>query len=102
MDKRDAMMLAQQYINVVSEKYMLVHALVFGSYANGIPHADSDIDIAVVIKNIDNLFDIQVDLMQLREDRDLIIEPHVFREKDFNNDDPLVHEILQVGVDLNV
>jgi predicted nucleotidyltransferase len=102
MDKKDAIMAAQQYVNVVRAKYPLTRALVFGSYAKGTYHANSDIDVAVVLKNADNLFDAQVALMRLRNDDDLLIEPHVFREKDFTTDNPLVYEILQAGVELSV
>jgi predicted nucleotidyltransferase len=102
MDKKEAIMAAQHYVNIVCAKYSLTRALVFGSYAKGTHHANSDIDVAVVMKNADNLFDAQVALMRLRNDDDLMIEPHVFREKDFTADNPLVYEILQAGVELNV
>jgi predicted nucleotidyltransferase len=102
MDKKNAIRTAQQYVNAVRAKYPLTRALIFGSYAKGTYHADSDIDVAVVLKNVENLFDMQIALMHLRNDNDLLIEPHVFREKDFTADNPLVHEILQAGVVLNV
>ncbi len=76
--------------------------MVFGSYVKGTNHADSDIDVALVLKKVDNLFDTQVDLMKLRRDVDLIIEPHPFRETDFNSDDPIVYEIIHNGVELVV
>jgi predicted nucleotidyltransferase len=100
MDKKDAIMAAQQYANLVRTKYPLSRALVFGSYVKETYHANSDIDVAVVLKNVDNLFDAQVALMRLRTDDDLLIEPHVFREKEFTANNPLVYEILQAGVEL--
>ena len=102
MDKRKAITLAQQYIDSVSEKYNISKALVFGSYVKGTNHADSDIDVALVLKSVENLFDAQVDLMMLRQDKDLAIEPHPFREADFNSDDPFVHKILHDSVELVV
>jgi hypothetical protein len=36
----------------------------------------------------------------LRKDEDLQIEPHTFRDTDFNTDDPLVNEILSAGLEL--
>jgi predicted nucleotidyltransferase len=101
MDKKEAIMMAQQYVNVVRSKYPLVRALVFGSYAKGVHHANSDIDVAVVLKHANNLFDAQIALMRLRNGDDLLIEPHVFREKDFTDDNPLVYEILSSGVELS-
>ncbi|MDR2813423.1 MAG: nucleotidyltransferase domain-containing protein [Prevotellaceae bacterium] len=102
MDKKDAIMAAQQYVDLVRAEYPLVRALVFGSYAKGVHHADSDIDVAVVLKNVDNLFDAQVALMRLRSDDDLMIEPHVFREKDFTTDNPFAYEVLLSGEELRV
>jgi predicted nucleotidyltransferase len=102
MDKREAVMAAQQYVNTVGGKYPLCRAFVFGSYVKGNQRPDSDIDVAVVMRDINNLFDTQVDLMQLRSNHDLQIEPHAFRENDFDSDDPFVYEILQDSVELIV
>ena len=102
MDKREAVMIAQRYVNTISAKYPLSRALVFGSYIKGKQHSGSDIDVAVVMREINNLFDTQVNLMQLRSDSDLLIEPHAFRESDFDSDDPFVYEILQDSVELTV
>ena len=102
MDKREAIIAAQKYVNTVSKKYELVQAFVFGLYAKGNYHADSDIDVAVVLKNVSNLFDAQVDLLHIRKDEDLQIEPHTFRDTEFNNDNPFVHEILQSSLELKL
>lgn len=102
MDKREAIKTAQQYANNVSAKYPLTRALLFGSYAKNVPHVDSDIDIAVILKDVNNLFDTQIELMQMRQINNLLIEPHAFRENDFDTDDPFVYEILQTGINLKV
>ena len=101
MDKREAITAAQNYVNNVGKKYELVQAFIFGSYAKGNFRADSDIDVAVVLKNVPNLFDAQVDLLRMRKDEDLDIEPHTFRDTDFNTDNSLVYEILQAGLELS-
>jgi len=102
MDKREAIVVAQNYINNVSKKYELAQAFVFGSYVKGNYFSGSDIDVAVVLKNVPNLFDAQVDLLNLRKDEDLLIEPHPFRDSDFNTDDPFANEILQTGLELKI
>ena len=102
MDKREAIMVAQNYINNVGKKYKLAQAFVFGSYAKDNYRSDSDIDVAVVLRNVPNLFDVQIDLLHLRKDEDLQIEPHPFRDIDFNTDDPFVNEILQAGFELKI
>ena len=100
MDKREAIIVAQNYINNVSKILKIEQAFVFGSYAKGNYRSDSDIDVAVVLKNVHNLFDVQIDLLSLRRDTDLQIEPHPFRDTDFNTDDPFVNEILQTCFEL--
>ena len=102
MDKREAIVAAQNYINSVCKKYELAKAFVFGSYVKGNYFSGSDIDVAVVLKNVPNLFDAQVDLLNLRKDEDLLIEPHPFRDSDFNTDDPFANEILQTGLELKI
>ena len=102
MDKREAIAAAQKYVDNIGRKYELTQAFVFGSYAKGNYRAGSDIDVAVVLKNTDNLFDAQVDLLRLRKDEDLLIEPHTFRDTDFDTDDPFVYEISQSAVELEV
>jgi len=102
MDQREVIAAVQNYLNNVSQKYELVQAFVFGSYAKGHYHSDSDIDVAIVLKNVHNLFDVQIDLLHLRKDEDLQIEPHPFRDTDFHADDPFVNEILQTGFELKV
>jgi uncharacterized protein len=38
--------------------------------------------------------------MKIRRDIDLRIEPHAFLKKDFNENNPLAHEILKYGIPL--
>jgi predicted nucleotidyltransferase len=102
MDKRDAIDIAIKYANVVKSKYDFVKIILFGSYAKGNFNEDSDIDIAVILKDYTNLIEIQVDLMRLRRKIDSRIEPHPFREKDFDITNPIVNEILKHGHDIKV
>jgi len=102
MDKGESVELAQHYIDKVGAKYKIRRAYLFGSYAKGNNHADSDIDVAIVFANVANLFDTQIELLQLRRDGDLLIEPHVFREADFTCNDPLVSEIIKNNIELAV
>lgn len=46
MDKGEALKIAHQYIETLSTKYVILQAFMFGSFAKGTYHADSDIDIA--------------------------------------------------------
>jgi len=98
MDKREALKLAENYIDLISSKYNIHQAILFGSFAKGTNHEDSDIDIAVSINNITDIIDTQIDLMKLRRNTDLRIEPHPFMINDFNTSNPVVNEIMKYGI----
>jgi len=100
MDKRDAIKIASRYADAVKLKYGTAKIILFGSYAKGNYHKDSDIDIAVILKDYNNLIDTQLDLMRIRRKIDSRIEPHPFREKDFDITDPIVNEIVKYGQDI--
>ena len=102
MDKTDALKVAQLYACAIKENYSYVKVILFGSFAKGNFTDDSDIDIAVVFNDYNNLMDIQLDLMRLRRKIDSRIEPHPFRERDFNLSNPLVNEILRYGQEIKV
>ena len=98
MDKREALNIASTYIDSISSKYIISQAILFGSFAKGTNHDDSDIDIAIVVNNGLDIIDTQIDLMKLRRKIDLRIEPHPFMIGDFNNSNPVVNEILKYGI----
>lgn len=102
MDKRDAINITTKYANAVKLKYDLVSIIRFGSYAKNNFNGDSDIDIAVILKDYNNLIDIQLDLTRLRRKIESRIEPHPIRERDFDITNPVVNEIVQYGQDINV
>ncbi|WP_417909836.1 nucleotidyltransferase domain-containing protein [Candidatus Electronema sp. PJ] len=97
MDRADAVELAQRFAKIVRAKYACRQFFLFGSYAKGMEHEESDIDLAVVFDGFENIVEMQTELMRLRRAIDSRIEPHPFREKDFNLSNPLAFEILQYG-----
>jgi predicted nucleotidyltransferase len=48
MDKKEALRIAKRYIDSISDKFQIESAILFGSFAKGTNHPDSDIDIAIV------------------------------------------------------
>lgn len=102
MDKTDALNIAQRYAYAVNENYKSIRIVLFGSYAKGNFNEDSDIDIAVVFKDYSNLLDMQLELMRIRRKIDSRIEPHPFRESEFEISNPIVNEILKYGQDLEI
>ena len=102
MDKREAIDIAVKYAHIVKSKYDFVKIILFGSYAKGNYNDDSDIDIAVILKDYNNLIETQLDLMRLRRKIDSRIEPHPFRENEFDISNPMVNEIVKYGHDINI
>ena len=100
MDKSEALKIAHKYIDFICTKYNVQKALLFGSYAKGSQHEDSDIDIAIVLKNAGDIFDTQAEMMKLRRKFDLHIEPHPFEYSDFNRSNPVINEILKYGIEI--
>ena len=93
--------IAKRYIQSIPENMELKKAYLFGSYANGNEHIDSDIDIALVIGKMDDFFSVQMQLMRLRRSIDLRIEPHPISEEDFNGQNPFAYEIEMTGIELD-
>ena len=102
MDKREIIDIVNEFALKVVEKYDCVGIVLFGSYAKGSYHIDSDIDIAVILKDYDNLMNIQLELMKLRRKIDSRIEPHPIKESDFNEGSPLINEIKKYGEIINI
>lgn len=100
MGKEEAINIAKKYVQKVSEQYIIKNAMLFGSYAKGTNNEDSDIDIALIFEKVPDVIDAQIELMKMRRDFDLRIEPHPFRAEDFNIDDPIVSEIMKNGVSI--
>ncbi|MDX2190739.1 MAG: nucleotidyltransferase domain-containing protein [Bacteroidota bacterium] len=98
MDKAEALKIAGKYLSIIKSKYNVQNALLFGSFAKGTNHIDSDIDLAIVINNSNDIIDTQIELLKLRRKVDLRIEPHPFTSMDFNKNNPVVNEILKYGI----
>ena len=100
MDKSDVIKIARVYAELIYTKFNPLQIILFGSYAKGIYHTESDIDIAVVFCDYDDSIDMQLELMRLRRKIDSRIEPHPFKKRDFNQTNPVVYEILKYGQEI--
>ena len=99
-----AMTLAKQYSDKIKKIYRNIDSIyLFGSYVKGNFKEYSDIDIAVIMKNVKekNFFDVEAKLMTLRWDIDLRIEPHLFSRRDFDDGHPLSDGGLKNGIKIN-
>lgn len=92
--------IVDKYIAIVKENYDVVAIILFGSYAKGTEHEDSDIDIAVITDDIKtDKFDEEVNLTLLRRKIDSRIEPHIIKVEDYENDEtPFVVEVKNTGI----
>jgi predicted nucleotidyltransferase len=102
MDKREALEVAQRYASAVKLNFKFIRIILFGSYAKGNFNEDSDIDIAIVFEDYNNLMDMQLELMRLRRKIDSRIEPHPFRESEFELSNPVVNEIIKYGQEIEI
>jgi len=95
MDKRNALKLARDYVNfLVSRRYYNVKgAFLFGSYTRNNFNNDSDIDIALILDGYKDSVKELSNLMRLRRNFDLRIEPHPIAKKDFSDSNPFAKEI---------
>lgn len=103
MDNRTNKSISAYISSVADRNSNLLKAYIFGSYAKKEDVADSDIDLALIINNLDDdkRFDLQVELMLLASDFDLRIEPHPISNKDFNYNNPFVVEIIKTGIEID-
>ena len=81
LDKRKVREIAIRYTNRVCQLYQPKQIIIFGSYVNGNPNADSDIDIAVIFDNVEgDWLEIWGRLIGLREGISYDIETHILDE----------------------
>ena len=89
-----------KYVEKICKNYKVEAIILFGSYAKGTEHEDSDIDIAIVIDKFkDNIIDEEVEFMNIRKGIDYRIEPHIIRIDDYKNvTTPFVKEVIDTGI----
>jgi predicted nucleotidyltransferase len=97
MDQKQVIKLLREYKLVLSKHFKLDQMFLYGSYARQSASADSDIDVAIILKEFnDNYFDVVPKIWKLRKSIDPRIEPHVFElGKDRSG---LLSEIMRTGI----
>jgi predicted nucleotidyltransferase len=100
MVKSAALNIAKRYISQLPENMAVKQAYLFGSFAKKQNKIESDIDIAIVIENMKDFFEVQMQLLRLRRSIDLRIEPHPISMEDFTELNPFVNEIIHSGIKL--
>lgn len=93
--------IVRKFIALLEKDKRISKIFLYGSHAKGLATKWSDIDVAVVSPDFsDDLFEERVRLMILGLGIDERIEPSPFRPEDFNENDPLVSEISQSGIEI--
>ncbi len=102
MDKRTDQKIIDFITSSVKENPRILRAFLFGSYSRKLNKPGSDIDIALVVRDLedDEIFDLQVQLLLLASRFDSRIEPHVISDKDMDTNNPFVIEILRKGIEI--
>ncbi len=101
MSRAEAKKVIIRYADKLKEKkYSFSAIYLFGSYAKGKPNKWSDIDVAVVSKELDKDWSSgRMRLWKIKEVVDDRIEPHGFSPSDFKSGwDPMVYEIKKTGI----
>ena len=85
-----------RYAELVKKTLPVDMIILYGSYARGTEHKDSDIDIAVVVEDIDeDLLDVSARLYSLCREVNTDIEPKLIVRK--NNRSGFLESILKYG-----
>lgn len=100
MDKKEAIKKVKQYKLLLGNHFDLEAVYLFGSFASDTNREDSDIDVAVVVKNIEgDYFSVNPLLWKLRRLIDDRIEPILI---DRNNDKSgFLEDIKRNGIKIN-
>lgn len=99
MDKNSAIEISKQYLQKVKHHNIdFTEAWLFGSFATGNNHVNSDIDIAIVLTSPSKTFETEVRLMTIRKGEETLIEPHAFTKEEFDINSPIVFQIINNGL----
>ena len=78
LDKATAINTAERYAQAIANEFSPVAVVLFGSYVNGEPHEDSDIDVGVIFDGFTgDWLKTSARLWRLIENISFDIEPHL-------------------------
>ena len=98
LDKEKAREIAYNYSLEVAKAIKPDKVVLFGSYVNGIPHKESDIDVAVFVSGLDDdaWYETRIILQHLRWNRTFLdIEPHLLEEA--NDRSGFAEHVIKTG-----
>jgi predicted nucleotidyltransferase len=96
LDKTQAREIAEKYAAEVTKVLKPTAIILFGSYINGTPHEDSDIDIAIIVSDFrGDWLETAATLCGLSWDVSFDIEPHLL--DDTQDKSGFVKHIMKTG-----
>ena len=88
-----------EFIKEIKKHYNITTIILFDSYAKGTENEDSDIDIAVISDDFEDIYEYMANLMGMTWDIDARIEPHPIKKKDFDEEsDYFIKEVINTGI----
>ena len=89
----------RKYIEKISQYYKIDAIILFGSYAKGTENEDSDIDIAVISSDFNDIIEDGAKLIGLTWKIDTRIEPHPIKTEDYEKvSNPFIKEVMNTGI----
>lgn len=99
--KKNIKLIVKRFVEKMSSEIRIQKVILFGSYASGHPHRDSDVDIAVVSPDLGkrNEMEEMAHLLKEAHTVDIDLEPHPFHPREFRHPEKssFVYEILKTG-----
>jgi len=94
----------KRYLNELTRHGINIErAYLYGSYARGNYHKDSDIDIVIISSDFQGMrFYDWKQIVPFRRDIDVRIEPMPYRPEDFTDSDPLAVEVMANGEEIKM
>lgn len=99
--KKDVKKIVRRFARLLSREIRIQKVILFGSYASGRPHRDSDIDIAVVSLDLGkgNEMEEMTYLLKKAHEIDFDLEPHPYHPAELRRPEKssFAYEILKTG-----
>ena len=97
MDTAEVIEKLTKYKQLLRKQIKFDQLILFGSYAKGTAHADSDVDVAVIVDELkQDYFTTRPLLWKIRREIDDRIEPILLEKK--SDDSGFIKEIIEYGI----
>ena len=103
LSKDQVIVLVEEFLRVYSEKYKIIQAYIFGSFAKGTAGDYSDIDVALILERLnvseDSPFDENFQIFHEAQQYDSRLEVLCFPQDEFDrNGESIIKRIKEEGI----